>query len=136
MDYNNEDLIDIPTILDNLVKMGYDQVHPELFDLFESLGEDNLWNCKKCSAKRKIGKCIKIYRPPKYLIIQHLSEFSIILLLPIKSSQANDIYPYNKFIYFVSFNILKNFSSYLSCLYDALSTVPMPWSVKISSKSE
>ena len=42
LDYNNEDLIDIPTILDNLVKMGYDQVHPELFDLFESLGEDKI----------------------------------------------------------------------------------------------
>ena len=42
LDYNNEELIDIPTILDNLVKMGYDQVHPELFDLFESLGEDKI----------------------------------------------------------------------------------------------
>ena len=42
LDYKNEDLIDIPTILDNLVKMGYDQVHPELFDLFESLGEDKI----------------------------------------------------------------------------------------------
>ena len=42
LDYNNEDLIDVPTILDNLVKMGYDQIHPELFDLFESLGEDKI----------------------------------------------------------------------------------------------
>ena len=42
LDYNKEDLIDVPTILDNLVKMGYDQVHPELFDLFESLGEDKI----------------------------------------------------------------------------------------------
>ena len=42
LDYNNEDLIDVPTILDNLVKIGYDQVHPELFDLFESLGEDKI----------------------------------------------------------------------------------------------
>ena len=42
LDYNNEELIDVPTILDNLVKMGYDQVHPELFDLFESLGEDKI----------------------------------------------------------------------------------------------
>ncbi len=42
LDYNNEDLIDVPTILDNLVKIGYDQIHPELFDLFESLGEDKI----------------------------------------------------------------------------------------------
>ena len=42
LDYNNEDLIDVPTILDNLQKIGYDQVHPELFDLFESLGEDKI----------------------------------------------------------------------------------------------
>ena len=40
------------------------------FGNYEILGEDNLWNCNKCSAKRKIGKCLKIYRPPKYLIIQ------------------------------------------------------------------
>ena len=42
LDYNNEDLIDVPTILDYLQKIGYDQVHPELFDLFESLGEDKI----------------------------------------------------------------------------------------------
>ena len=42
LDYNKEDLIDVPTILDNLVKLGYDQVHPELFDLFESLGEEKI----------------------------------------------------------------------------------------------
>ena len=42
LDYNKEDLIDIPIILDNLIKLGYDQVHPELFDLFESLGEDKI----------------------------------------------------------------------------------------------
>ena len=42
LDYNNEDLIDVPTILDNLIKIGYDQIHPELFDLFESLGEDKI----------------------------------------------------------------------------------------------
>ncbi len=42
LDYNNEDLINVPTILDNLVKIGYDQIHPELFDLFESLGEDKI----------------------------------------------------------------------------------------------
>ena len=42
LDYNKEDLLDVPTILDNLVKLGYDQVHPELFDLFESLGEEKI----------------------------------------------------------------------------------------------
>ena len=42
LDYNSEDLLDVPTILDNLTKMGYDQIHPELFDLFESLGEDKI----------------------------------------------------------------------------------------------
>ena len=42
LDYNNEDLIDVPTILDNLVKIGYDQTHPELYDLFESLGEEKI----------------------------------------------------------------------------------------------
>ena len=42
LDYNNEELIDVPTILDNLVKIGYDQTHPELYDLFESLGEEKI----------------------------------------------------------------------------------------------
>ena len=42
LDYNSEDLLDVPTILDNLTKMGYDQTHPELYDLFESLGEDKI----------------------------------------------------------------------------------------------
>ena len=42
LDYNNEELIDVPTILDNLVKIGYDQIHPELYDLFESLVEDKI----------------------------------------------------------------------------------------------
>ena len=55
------------TILNNN-KNIYDSLNQ--FENLEILGEDNLWNCKKCSAKRKIGKCIKIYRPPKYLIIQ------------------------------------------------------------------
>ena len=42
LDYQQEGEIDIPTILENMVKLGYDQVHPELFDLFESLGEDKI----------------------------------------------------------------------------------------------
>ena len=40
------------------------------FGKLENLGEDNLWNCPICLTKRKIGKSIKIYRPPNYLIIQ------------------------------------------------------------------
>ena len=40
------------------------------FGKLELLGEDNLWNCPICLTKRKIGKAIKIYRPPNYLIIQ------------------------------------------------------------------
>ena len=42
LDYNQEGEIDIPSILENLVKIGYDQTHPELFDLFESLGEEKI----------------------------------------------------------------------------------------------
>ena len=40
------------------------------FGNFEILGNDNLWNCPKCLVKRNIGKSIKIYRPPNYLILQ------------------------------------------------------------------
>ena len=39
LDYHQESQIDIPTVLRNLVKLGYDKMHPELFDLFESLGD-------------------------------------------------------------------------------------------------
>ena len=42
LDYQQEGEIDIPTILENMVKLGYDQVHPELFDLFESVGEEKI----------------------------------------------------------------------------------------------
>ena len=42
LDYNQEGEIDIPSILENLVKIGYDQTHPELYDLFESLGEEKI----------------------------------------------------------------------------------------------
>ena len=42
LDYQQEGEIDIPTILENMVKLGYDQVPPELFDLFESLGEEKI----------------------------------------------------------------------------------------------
>ena len=39
LDYQQESQIDIPIVLRNLVALGYDKIHPELFDLFESLGE-------------------------------------------------------------------------------------------------
>ena len=42
LDYRQEGEIDIPSILENMVKLGFDQTHPELFDLFESLGEDKI----------------------------------------------------------------------------------------------
>ena len=42
LDYQKEGEIDIPTILDNMVKLGFDKIHPELFDLFESLGEEKI----------------------------------------------------------------------------------------------
>ena len=42
LDYQKEGKIDIPTILDNMVKLGFDKIHPELYDLFESLGEEKI----------------------------------------------------------------------------------------------
>ena len=42
LDYQKEGEIDIPTILDNMVKLGFDKMHPELYDLFESLGEEKI----------------------------------------------------------------------------------------------
>ena len=42
LDYMHEGEIDIPTILENMVKLGFDRIHPELFDLIESLGEDKI----------------------------------------------------------------------------------------------
>ena len=42
LDYQQEGEIDVPTILENMVKLGYDRVHPELYDLFESLGEEKI----------------------------------------------------------------------------------------------
>ena len=42
LDYRKEGEIDVPTILENMVKLGFDEVHPELFDLIESLGEDKI----------------------------------------------------------------------------------------------
>ena len=42
LDYRQEGEIDVPSILENMVKLGYDRTHPELFDLFESLGEEKI----------------------------------------------------------------------------------------------
>ena len=42
LDYQKEGEIDIPIILDNMVKLGFDKIHPELYDLFESLGEEKI----------------------------------------------------------------------------------------------
>ena len=42
LDYKNEGELDIPTILENMTKLGFDRVHPEIFDLIESLGEDKI----------------------------------------------------------------------------------------------
>ena len=42
LDYRQEGEIDVPSILENMVKLGFDQTHPELFDLFESLGEEKI----------------------------------------------------------------------------------------------
>ena len=42
LDYQQEGEIDIPTVLRNMTKLGFDRIHPELFDLLESLGEDKV----------------------------------------------------------------------------------------------
>ena len=42
LDYRQEGELDVPSILENMVKLGYDRIHPELFDLFESLGEEKI----------------------------------------------------------------------------------------------
>ena len=42
LDYRNEGELDIPTILENMTKLGFDRVHPELYDLIESLGEGKI----------------------------------------------------------------------------------------------
>ena len=52
----------------NKYKNIYDSLNQ--FGRPELLGEDNLWDCPKCSTKRKISKWMKIFRAPNYLIIQ------------------------------------------------------------------
>ena len=42
LDYSQGGKVNVPQIIDNLTKMGYDKTHPELFDLFNSLDEDEM----------------------------------------------------------------------------------------------
>ena len=42
LDYSTEGFVDIPKVIENLSKMGYDKSHPVLFDLFNSLEEDEM----------------------------------------------------------------------------------------------
>ena len=42
LDYRQEGELDIPAIMENLKKMGYDKSHPELFDLIGSLSEGKI----------------------------------------------------------------------------------------------
>ena len=42
LDYSTEGYVDIPKVIENLSKMGYDKLHPELFDLFNSLGDEKM----------------------------------------------------------------------------------------------
>ena len=42
LDYNKEGDLDIPQILENMIKLGYDNTHPEIFDLIETLGENKI----------------------------------------------------------------------------------------------
>ena len=42
LDYRKEGELNIPEILDNMVKLGYDNTHPELYDLIESLGDNKV----------------------------------------------------------------------------------------------
>ena len=42
LDYRQEGEVDLPAVLDNLRKLGYDKSHPELYDLINSLGEGKI----------------------------------------------------------------------------------------------
>ena len=42
LDYNREGEMDVPAVLENLKKMGYENSHPEIFDLISSLGEGKI----------------------------------------------------------------------------------------------
>ena len=42
LDYNREGEMDVPAVLEHLKKMGYENSHPEIFDLISSLGEGKI----------------------------------------------------------------------------------------------
>ena len=42
LDYKKEGTIDIEEVLNNMVKLGYDKAHPEIFDLVQSLGDGKI----------------------------------------------------------------------------------------------
>ena len=42
LDYRKEGELNIPEILNNMVKLGYNNSHPELYDLIESLGDNKV----------------------------------------------------------------------------------------------
>ena len=42
LDYRQEGEVDVPAVLDNLRKLGYDKSPPELYDLINSLGEGKI----------------------------------------------------------------------------------------------
>ena len=42
LDYKKEGTINVEEVLNNMVKLGFDQSHPEIFDLVESLGDNKI----------------------------------------------------------------------------------------------
>ena len=52
----------------NKYKNIYDSFN--IFGIYESLGENNLWLCPQCNERRIIYKAIRIFKPPNYLILQ------------------------------------------------------------------
>ena len=42
LDYKKEKEINIPEVLDNMLKLGFDRTHPEVLDLVESLGNNKI----------------------------------------------------------------------------------------------
>ena len=42
LDYKKEGTVDVEEVLNNMVKLGFDQSHPEIFDLVESLGNNKI----------------------------------------------------------------------------------------------
>ena len=42
LDYKNEGTIDVEEVLNNMVKLEFDKLHPEIFDLVENLGNNKI----------------------------------------------------------------------------------------------